>query len=88
MGSRKLPPLISIKKVEIRLLVSCLQSLLTKSGHAGEDLVGRFGPTEGRRVLIGDGNIMANGRFQRLHARVHAVAQLPLGQQGANLRPD
>ena len=58
--------------------MSCLRSLLTKTGHAGEDLVGRFGPAERRGVPIGGRNVVANGRFQGLHTRMHPAAQLLL----------
>ena len=58
-----------------------MRSSLTKPRHVGENLIGGLRPNEGTRRLVGDGEVVSNGRFERAHAAVGAPLDLFLGQQ-------
>jgi MacB-like periplasmic core domain/FtsX-like permease family len=63
-------------------LVSRVRDSLTKSGDLRENLVGGFGPDERFRRCIADGQILANGGFERAGAAMRAALDLFLGQGG------
>lgn len=55
---------------------------MTKSRDAGQDLVRRFGPHEGRGVCVGEVDVLANGVLELPRAAVNTPADLFLSQHG------
>jgi AraC-like DNA-binding protein/CheY-like chemotaxis protein len=67
---------------DVRALVSRIRDSLTKSGDLGEDFVSGFGPDEWFRRPVANGQILANGGFERPRAAMRAALDLLLRQGG------
>ena len=61
--------------------MSCNRSSLTKSGDAGQDLIGGFGPNERLGGFVIDAQIVANRLFQFASTAVNAASDLLVCQQ-------
>ena len=55
---------------------------MTKAGDAGKDFIGGLGPDEGLRGLVGDAQVVLDGRLQLPGAAMDPAAQLLFGQRG------
>ena len=53
---------------------------MTKSGDAGQNLVGGLRPHEGLGLRVGVSNVGPDGRLEGVNTGVHAAAQLALRQ--------
>ena len=58
-----------------------MEGLGRESGDGGENLVCRFGPTKGRRLLVMSCDEFADGFLQFLYAAVRPAFDLALGEQ-------